>query len=108
MTASSSMVRERSKTMAIAVLIEVPNVSAEQGAAILRELGLSTTPPEGQILHIEGPMEGGLRVVDVWESEDALNAFVGGKLMPACQRAGVALPADLAPKAVWPVSAILK
>ena len=94
--------------MATAYLIEIPNVSQEQGAAILRELGLSTTPPAGQILHIEGPMDGGLRVVDVWESEEAFNAFVGGTLVPACQRAGVPLPADLAPKAAWPVSAILK
>jgi hypothetical protein len=53
-------------------------------------------------------MEGGLRVVDVWESQDALDAFVRDQLMPALQRLGIAFPPNFQPTAVWPVSAILK
>src|SRR3989440_1015158 len=45
--------------MAIAYIIEIPGMNQEQSAAVLRELGLTNTPPAGQILHIEGPMEGG-------------------------------------------------
>ena len=53
--------------MATAYVIEIPGMNQEQSAAVLRELGLTNTPPPGQILHIEGPMEGGgTRVVDVW------------------------------------------
>jgi hypothetical protein len=95
--------------MATAYLFEIPGVTAEQGTALLRELGLSETPPAGQILHIEGPMDGeGLRVVDVWESEEALNAFIQGQLLPAVQRIGVSFGEQLQPKAVWPVTNILK
>jgi len=95
--------------MALAFLIEVPDMTAEQSAVVLRELGLRDRPPAGQVLHIEGPMEGGgMRIVDVWESQAVFETFVQEQLGPAFQRAGLALPADLQPKAVWPVSAILK
>jgi hypothetical protein len=95
--------------MAIAFLIEIPGMTAEQSAAVLRELGLTDRPPAGQVLHIEGPMEGGgMRVVDVWESPEVFQTFVQEQLGPAFQRAGVPLPADLQPKAAWPVTAVLK
>lgn len=95
--------------MATAYIIEIPGMSSEQSAAVLRELGLSSTPPAGQILHIEGPMEGGgTRVVDVWESQEVFDAFIRDRLQPAFQKAGVTMPADLRPTAAWPVSAILK
>lgn len=95
--------------MATAYLIEIPDMNQEQSAAVLRELGLSTTPPPGQILHIEGPMEGGgTRVVDVWESQEVFDAFIRDRLVPAFQKAGVSLPATFQPTAVWPVTAVLK
>ena len=93
--------------MAIAFLIETPGITPEQGQALIKEMGLSAPPP-GQILHIEGPMDGGLRVVDVWESQEAFEAFVSSRLAPACQRLGIELPADLQPKLVWPVTGLLK
>ena len=94
--------------MATAYLFEIPGITQDQGAAIIRELGLGGKPPAGQVLHVEGPMEGGLRVVDVWESQEALDAFVRDRLMPAIQRLGIAFPENFGPTAVWPVSAILK
>jgi hypothetical protein len=95
--------------MATAYLIEIPGMNQEQSAAVLRELGLTNTPPPGQILHIEGPMEGGgTRVVDVWESQEVFDAFIRDRLQPAFAKAGVTWSPDLRPTAVWPVSAILK
>jgi hypothetical protein len=95
--------------MALAFLIEIAGMTAEQGAAVLRELGLQNRPPAGQVLHIEGPMDGGgLRIVDVWDSQEVFQTFVQEQLAPAFGRAGVAFPADLQPKAVWPATAILK
>jgi hypothetical protein len=95
--------------MALAFLIEIPNMTPEQGAVVLRELGLKDRPPSGQILHIEGPAEDGIyRVVDVWESAEVFQTFVQEQLGPAFARAGLTLPADMQPKAVWPVTAILK
>ncbi len=94
--------------MAIGYVIEVPGMTQEQGAAVLRELGLKDTPPPGQVLHIEGPMDGGLRVVDVWESQEAFDAFIRERLAPAFQRVGLPVPDRLEPVATWPVTAVLK
>jgi hypothetical protein len=76
--------------MATAYLIEIPSMNQEQSATVLRELGLTNTPPPGQILHIEGPMEGGgTRVVDVWKSQEVFDAFIRDRLQPAFAKAGV-------------------
>ncbi|MBK9714161.1 MAG: hypothetical protein IPO81_23080 [Kouleothrix sp.] len=95
--------------MALAFLIEIPEMTPEQGAAVLRELGVQNRPPAGQVLHVEGPMEGGgMRIVDVWESQEVFQSFVQEQLAPAFSRAGMVLPADLQPKAVWPVTGVLR
>jgi hypothetical protein len=93
--------------MAVAFLIEIPDFTPEQGAAVLRELGLDTSPAAGQVFHLEGPMDGGMRIVDVWESPEAFETFARERLAAAFQRAGATLPADMQPKAVWPVTGIL-
>jgi hypothetical protein len=95
--------------MAVALLIEIPNMRPEDGTAVLRELGLTSTPPNGQVLHIEGPMEGGgMRIVDVWDSMEVFQTFMHEQLGPAFARAGVALPSDMQPKAVWEITRVLK
>ena len=94
--------------MAVAFLIEIPDFTPEQGAAVLRELGLDKNPAAGQVFHLEGPMEGGgMRIIDVWETPEAFQTFAHDRLGPAFQRAGATLPADMQPKAVWPVTGIL-
>jgi len=46
--------------------------------------------------------------VDVWESQEVFQTFIQEQLASAFARAGLALPADLQPKAVWPITAVLK
>ena len=93
--------------MAVAFLLEIPGFTPEQSAAVLHELGLDKNPAAGQIFHLEGPMDGGMRVVDVWESPEAFQAFVQERLAAAFQKVGFTFPADMQPKAVWPVTGIL-
>ena len=45
-------------------------------------------PVEGLLVHSAGEAEGGFRVVDVWESEEAAQRF-GERLMPVLEEAGV-------------------
>ena len=52
---------------------------------------LSDWPVDGILFHVAGPTDSGWRVVDVWESEEALEAF-GAKLGPAIEAAGVDAP----------------
>jgi hypothetical protein len=64
---------------------------------------LSDWPVGGVLCHIAGPTNDGWRVVDVWESEEAFQAF-GEKLMPAMQAAGV----DAHPPQTFPVHNFVK
>jgi len=45
-------------------------------------------PVEGLLVHIAGEGEGGFRVVDVWESEEAARRF-GDRLVPILQEVGI-------------------
>jgi hypothetical protein len=44
--------------------------------------------PEGCQLHIAGPIDGGWRVITVWESEDRFQQFRDERLIPALNEAG--------------------
>ncbi|HYZ79271.1 MAG TPA: hypothetical protein VE596_18040 [Gaiellaceae bacterium] len=44
--------------------------------------------PQGAILHVSW-FEDGLRVIDVWESEDDFNRFANDRLMPKLQELGI-------------------
>jgi hypothetical protein len=67
----------------ILVLFRFPNVSLQQYDAIwadLRAAGFSH--PEGAVFHVGAATDdGGLTVVDVWESQEAFDQF-GKTLMP--------------------------
>jgi hypothetical protein len=44
--------------------------------------------PVGLILHVAGPTDEGFRIIDIWESEEAWQAFRGGRLDPAIAALG--------------------
>jgi len=58
---------------------------------------------EGLIFHVAGPIEGGWRVVDVWESQEAVNKFFQEVLGPTLQELGFAAT----PPQFWPVHHML-
>lgn len=43
--------------------------------------------PAGLIVHVAGRHNGGVRIIDVWESEEAHAKFAQERLMPAVSRA---------------------
>ncbi|MDH2388998.1 hypothetical protein QCN29_09385 [Streptomyces sp. HNM0663] len=46
-------------------------------------------PPSGLVAHFAGPREGGgWQVIDVWESEEHLRAFLEGAVLPAAKELG--------------------
>jgi len=68
--------------MAIAFIFEIDTMTSEQYDGLMTAMGLgqggAVTGTVGAIAHLAGPTaEGGWRVVDVWESEDAANSFYG-------------------------------
>ncbi len=50
---------------------EYPNITGDQYEAAVEKVELEPDSPDGMLFHVAGPMEGGWRVIDVWESEEA-------------------------------------
>jgi hypothetical protein len=69
--------------MAIGLLFEIPGMTQEQYDGALQAGGLADSLPSGQILHVAGPMEGGWRVTDVWETREAFDRFAEEVLAPS-------------------------
>ena len=65
--------------MTVAFIFEVDAMSAEQYDGLMEAMGLSekgAIGALGAVAHIAGPKDGGSwRVVDVWDSQEAADAF---------------------------------
>ena len=79
--------------MAVCYIIEPPNVNVEMYERVRAEVRMDANPPSGLIVHCAGAAgDGTWRVVEVWESTDAQQAFLQERLAPALQKAGVTPP----------------
>jgi hypothetical protein len=88
--------------MAIVILQDFSSGTLEQYDQVVEQLNLGGQSPQGNLFHTAGLYEGKLRIVDVWESESAFNAFLG-RLGPLTQSAGIPAPEVT----VWPVHHML-
>ena len=50
--------------------------------------GLVDPPPSGLLVHVAGPTDEGVRIIDVWESEEAWERFRSERLAPAIAALG--------------------
>jgi hypothetical protein len=66
---------------------DMPGVSADDYAKVLAELGGAEQDAPGLVAHVAGPVEGGFRIIDVWESREAAERFATDHLGPAVHRA---------------------
>src|SRR5215831_5655555 len=73
MLALTDNTERRQRSMAVAFLQEVPGATQEQYDQVVETLRGQTA--EGRIFHVAGPIEGGWRIVDVWESQESVNKF---------------------------------
>jgi hypothetical protein len=81
--------------MAIGVVFEFPGVTQAKYEEVVDQFmgrgrqfnKLADWPVKGVLMHIAGPMQGGWRVVDVWESEESFRRF-GEVLMPMAAKIG--------------------
>jgi hypothetical protein len=80
--------------MAFVRLFDNPEGTQEQYDAASEQLGItSENLPDGGVLHVAGPSpNGGWRVVEVWESEEAAQKFDEETLLPLLQSVGVDRP----------------
>jgi hypothetical protein len=78
--------------MAIAFLMEFPDITLAQYDAVVAETNPTGKVAPGGVFHVVGPYEGGLRIVDVWESQEAFDTFLRERLQAALLRQGIAPP----------------
>jgi hypothetical protein len=88
--------------MAIAMLLEWVGVDETKYLELVERVALGERMFPGAILHVAGPIEGGWRAVDVWESQEAFDRFFAEKLQQASTEAAIDPPSV----SVWPVLAI--
>jgi len=89
--------------MAIALIMEFHGGTLEQYDAVVEALELNGHLARGGIFHVAGPIEDGVRIVDVWESQQAVDTFLLERLGPVTERLKIVQPQVT----VWPVHNIM-
>jgi quinol monooxygenase YgiN len=77
--------------MAILMTMDVPGGTIEMYEQVNELLGISGTEdaPDGLIGHVCATTETGIRIVDVWESREALETFLQTRALAAFEQVGV-------------------
>ncbi len=75
--------------MSTVMLMEWAGITQDQYNQVLRNLDLDKNPPSGGIFHVAGFSGNALRVLDVWESQQAFEKFQKDRLNAAVQKAGI-------------------
>lgn len=79
--------------MAVLAIFTGNGITKEMYESVRKEVTWESRHPAGGLIHAAAFDEGGnLHVVDLWESIEAMNAFVDGRLMPAMKKLGVPPP----------------
>jgi heme-degrading monooxygenase HmoA len=92
--------------MAVSVIAKIP--SREVYESVNENMFGSREPQmiEGLIVHTAGEGPDGFCVVDVWESREAFDTFMNGRVMPAVEELGIEADEGMAPTII-DVSTIL-
>jgi hypothetical protein len=86
--------------MAIEMRAEIVGMTKEQYDDGISQVGAKLKATPGFIAHIAGPMAGGYRVTELWESREALDRWIREEIMPMAEQIGIPpfqpqiLPAD--------------
>jgi hypothetical protein len=80
--------------MAVAIVMDFPGGTLDQYDAVLASMGLvpGGPPPDGAIFHFVTRTDNGIRVIDVWETQEQFDKFAQEQIGPQTQKAGFAGP----------------
>ncbi|MFF2046086.1 hypothetical protein ACFVVX_37255 [Kitasatospora sp. NPDC058170] len=76
--------------MAVVMSMRWPGVTPEQYDAVRDAVDWEEIPSAGGQVHVAWFDDQSLHVTDVWESQQAFEAFLAQRLTPAVQNAGIA------------------
>jgi uncharacterized protein YbdZ (MbtH family) len=80
--------------MAIGLIIDTPGGTQAQYDQVHNEVAPDNRRTTGLLYHAAGPIPGGWRVVEIWDSREALDRFFEEKLGAALQRANISVQPD--------------
>jgi hypothetical protein len=83
--------------MAVALVFNGVGVTQAQYEQVLHEVNPDGKVAPGVIFHVAGPATDGWRVVEVWESQEALDKFCQDKLGAALQKANISVQPEVFP-----------
>jgi quinol monooxygenase YgiN len=75
--------------MAILVLFEAAGVTQAKYDQVSSEVMPGNKPTDGLLYHVAAPTADGFRVVEVWESQAAMDKFFEATLQQALQKAEI-------------------
>jgi len=80
--------------MAIGIILRYPAVSdaIKKYDAVTDEMGVRNNPPQGAIYHWAAPTNGGLIIVDLWETQKDFDQLAQEKIYPLAQKHGFPKP----------------
>ena len=78
--------------MPVLVVVEVPGGSSELDEALVASWQLGSNPPPGNRLRLAGPMDGGWRIVSLWDSREQFERFAKERLHLTLEGAGSGEP----------------
>lgn len=73
-----------------------PDATLEMIEAVTNEMDVHAVPPSGLIVHTVVKVEGQLRIIDVWESQEDFDKFSESRLGPAFAAVAERMGVDLA------------
>lgn len=89
--------------MAVAIEMDFKGATLEQYDEVMKLMSLDdgTRPsPPGALFHWAAETDDGVRVVDVWESQEQFDAFAQAEIGPYSQQVGIPAPPETT---VYPV-----
>ena len=89
--------------MAVAIMFEFSGATLDQYDRVVERMNLGGKTAPGGIFHVCGPTENGIRIVDVWESQEVFEKFSKEQIEPITREFGMHGPKVT----IWPVHNIL-
>lgn len=81
--------------MAVGIRISLPGVSVDEFDRIDAGINVAGDHPDGLIFSCSGPVDGGWRVMDVWETRAQFDTFIAERVGPAAAAAGSAVQPEI-------------
>ena len=75
--------------MAFVAVIDIPGLRTDQYDAIIELMEVVSRPSPGIYLHICAPTDDGLRITELWDSEEGFRSFIEERMFPAAAELGI-------------------